>query len=482
MKKFYILPLACAIAALTACSPAPVKQEIIIPQTPQPAPQPLVLRKVEPETSAPHYHLNPRNYEQPLNPIIVQQIREALTPKIINPATGEVVTRLPLIVPVNANAQATAVVTTDNANGSLNATDANQITQAQASAVNTPATPVTSNGTAGNSTSATLATDSNGIPVAEPQDTQAALFKIDPALKLDDQAVASLAASQAQMNNIQATSPQAAPATSPDNTQAATNSASVDSNATATQPSAATIDATTTGTQSANATASPDTTSATPVSTAPVATSNTAKILIPIHQQQIVKTPSMPAPSDETLDVTEIDKDMTLLEGKARHYPTYFKDKYERWKAEKKIKQITQRLDQIAVDPRASYDLLLRAMKAHVLARNMDAGPDSAFKSAVYFQRLLKLKPADPETSFWYGFSLGEGGGFRESISHLDTAVKADYQEAYLALAHSYLQMDDKKNALTVLNNYKIKYPDEATETDQLIAEIQAGKRYSIWQ
>ena len=481
MKKFYILPLACAIAALTACSPAPVKQEIIIPQTPQPAPQPLVLRKVEPETSAPHYHLNPRNYEQPLNPIIVQQIREALTPKIINPATGEVVTRLPLIVPVDANAQATAVATTDNTNGSLNAADANQSTQTQASAANTPATPVTSNGTAANSAPATLATDSNGIPVAEPQDTQAALFKIDPALKLDDQAVASLAASQAQMNNTQAPSPQAAPATSPDNTQTATNSASVDSNATATQPGAATTNATT-DTLSANATASPDSTSATPVGTSPVAASNTAKILIPIHQQQMIKTPSMPAPSDETLDVTEIDKDITLLEGKARHYPTYFKDKYERWKAEKKIKQITQRLDQIAVDPRASYDLLLRAMKAHVLARNMDAGPDSAFKSAVYFQRLLKLKPADPETSFWYGFSLGEGGGFRESISHLDTAVKADYQEAYLALAHSYLQMDDKKNALTVLNNYKIKYPDEATETDQLIAEIQAGKRYSIWQ
>ncbi|WP_051526563.1 hypothetical protein [Alkanindiges illinoisensis] len=491
MKKFYILPLACAIAALTACSPAPVKQEIIIPQTPQPAPQPLVLRKVEPETSAPHYHLNPRNYEQPLNPIIVQQIREALTPKIINPATGEVVTRLPLIVPVDATAQTTAVAATVNTDGSLNATDANQAMQAQASAANTPATPVTSNSTAANSVPATLATDSNGIPVAEPQDTQAALLKIDPALKLDDQAVASLAASQAQMNNTQATSPQSVPAASPDNTQTGTNGASVDSSATATQPSAATINATT-DTQAASATATPDSATTTPIGTSPVAasnaaignitTSNTAKILIPIHQQQMIKTPSMPAPSDETLDVTEIDKDITLLEGKARHYPTYFKDKYERWKAEKKIKQITQRLDQIAVDPRASYDLLLRAMKAHVLARNMDAGPDSAFKSAVYFQRLLKLKPADPETSFWYGFSLGEGGGFRESISHLDTAVKAEYQEAYLALAHSYLQMDDKKNALTVLNNYKIKYPDEATETDQLIAEIQAGKRYSMWQ
>lgn len=490
MKNFYILPLVCAIAALSACSSAPVKQEII-PVAPQPAPQPVVLQKVEPETSAPHYRLNARDYKQPLNPVIVQKIREALTPKIINPATGEVVTRLPLIVPVQA-ANAPTLASTAPSSNSLNTLDPTQPGLEQSQAGNTanmagsadnpadnPNNPAASTAitspvalvTASANAPSTPATDSYGIPVAEPQDTQAALLKIDPALKLDDQAVARIAASQNQ-------------AAAPDLSSAATTTPADNTQAVNTQP-----DNTQPGNTQAvpvDSTAAPTTvpvvSAAIPAAPVQTAADNSAKILIPIHQLQITQSAGTPAPRDEVLDVTEIDKDITLIEGKARHYPTYFKDKYERWKAEKKIRALTQQLDMLAVDPRASYDLLLRAMKAHVLARNMDTGPDSAFKSAVYFQRLLKLKPADPETSFWYGFSLGEGGGFRESISHLDTAVNANYQEAYLALAHSYLQMEDKTNALTVLNNYKIKYPDESSNTDRLIAEIEAGNRYSIWQ
>ncbi|RYY78107.1 MAG: hypothetical protein EOO69_12110 [Moraxellaceae bacterium] len=468
MKNFYILPLAGAIAALTACTPAPVKQEII-PLPPVPVAQPVVLRKVDPETSAPHYHLNPKNYEQPLNPIIVQEIREALTPKIINPATGEVVTRLPLLVPVDpiTASQNTATATTNgNASNVASAPTATDLNAADPLQVTPAPNQATSANTATDPTTAAMTTDSTGAPVAAAQDTQAALLKIDSSLILNDQAVANIAASQNQtapVINAAVTTPAVAIST-----------ANIDTNSTAALDSDI-LDNKASDSNSAAPAANPVVIPAT-VANAP------AKILIPIHQQQMVKTVGTPAPSNEMLDVTEIDKDITLLEGKARHYPTYFKDKLERWKAEKQIKALTKRLDLMAVDPRASYELLLRAMKSHVLARNMDAGPDSAFKSAVYFQRLLKLKPADPETSFWYGFSLGEGGGFRESIPHLDIAVKADYQEAYLALAHSYLQMEDKKNALTVLNNYKIKYPDDTPQTDQLIAEIQAGKRYSIWQ
>ena len=66
-------------------------------------------------------------------------------------------------------------------------------------------------------------------------------------------------------------------------------------------------------------------------------------------------------------------------------------------------------------------------------------------------------------------------------MPYLNKALKADYQEAYLALANSYLQMEDKKNALTMLNNYKIKYPDEAGRTDKLIDEINAGQRFTVW-
>ncbi|XID75816.1 tetratricopeptide repeat protein [Alkanindiges sp. WGS2144] len=448
MKKSYLYSLICASALFSACTIAPPKQVIETP-LPAPEPQPVVLQKVEPEISPPHYRLNPKNYFSPLNPILVQEIKEALTPKIINPTTGEVVSRLPIQVPGQTTS---AQPTTTTA-------------AASAQATGNPAS-IGNDQTKDAVTGSTAETAQPELSQSEPaqqenQSPELALLKIDPALKLDEQALAALnAASEDNSNMVNLNAPVTTTGTS-------ANTESLDTQSDATTPDAVTGN-----------TASTDQTAA----TGPSLKAALAKILIPLHQQLMTKSISTPSASDEKLDVTELDKDILLLEGKARHYPAYFNNKIERVKAEKKIRQITQKLDVLAVDPRASYDVLLRAMKAHVLARNMDAGPDSAFKSAVYFQRLLKLKPADPETSFWYGFSLGEGGGFRESISHLDTAVKADYQEAYLALAHSYLQMGDKKNALTMLNNYKIKFPDDSQNTERLIAEIQAGQRYSIWR
>ena len=425
MKKFNLTSLACAITLVSACSSMPTKQEVVL--EPQPVAAPLVLQRVEAETSAPHYRLNPKSYFSPLNPILVKEITDALTPKIINKTTGEIVSKLPIEVPQPAIVP--------------NSIDASQ------NAITTP----TDNTTA-NATGAVLPPTSNDsvmtnqLPLDDQtntkQDLKSALLKIDPSLKLEDQ---QLVAIQTQVN-------------SPSPTAAVANEAgSSDTSNSALAPQSQAI---------ADSTLNQD----------------SARIIIPIHNQLAIKGMSTPAPSDEKIDVTEIDKDLILLEGKARHYPAYFKNRIERYKAEKKIKQLTEKLDVLAVDPRASYDILLRAMKAQVLSRNMDVGGDAAFKSAVYFQRLLKLKPADPETSFWYGFTLGEGGGFKESIPHLDVAVKADYQEAYLSLADSYLQMDHRKDALTMLNNYKIKYPNDVQNTDRLIADIQEGKRYSIWK
>lgn len=456
MKKFYLLPLTCAIAALSACSPAPIKQEIVVaPPVLAPAPAPVVLRKVEPESTAPHYRLNPRNYLTPLNVLLVEQIKESLTPKVVDAATGAVVSRLPLRIPGRPVIDPAITVPTAATITALGATQPTipALTLGSTSTFNNANNPTTAIPAGAPDTGLTGSGTPPIAPLAQPeqQNTEQALLEIDPSLKLDQQALAALATTQNAVAQPAIANP--VPATTATTSPDTTTPPSIDVNTT---------------------------------SSALVAVAATAvelpKIMIPVHDQQAIGGALSPAPSSDQLNVTQLDKDILLIEGKARHYPTYFTDRLERSKAEKKIREIIQRLDVIAVDPRASYEVLLRAMKSHVLARNMDAGPDSAFKSAVYFQRLLKMRPNDPETSFWYGFSLGEGGGFRESIPHLNNAVKAGYQEAYLSLAHSYLQMEDKTNALTLLNNYKIKFPTDATRTDQLISEIQAGKRYSIWQ
>ena len=185
---------------------------------------------------------------------------------------------------------------------------------------------------------------------------------------------------------------------------------------------------------------------------------------------------------DNEVDVTEIDDFLQLVEGKARHYPPRFHDRQERKGYEAKLKETTQKLDALAEQPNASLDVLTRAFKASVMARNMDLGTAYTTKSLNYAQRILAISPNDPETNFWFGFGLSEGGGQREAIPYLDKAIKGGVQEAYLSAANNFLWLEQKKNAIQTLKNYKVKYPDEAEVADRLISEVESGKRWNVWQ
>ncbi|KAA8735639.1 hypothetical protein F4V57_02270 [Acinetobacter qingfengensis] len=206
------------------------------------------------------------------------------------------------------------------------------------------------------------------------------------------------------------------------------------------------------------------------------------RLLVPlINSQDKTMRYGVLAKQDE-LDVTDIDDFLNLLEGKARHYPAHFASAREQDGFERKLQQIIQQLDPLAANPNASYDVLMRAAKASGMARNLDMGDIYGPKALGYAKRLLAMKPNDPTISFWLGFGLAEGGGFKEGLPYLQTAMKAGIQEAYLSVANTYLYLDQKKNALTTLKNYKIKYPTESVVVDQLIKEIEAGKRYNVWQ
>ena len=185
---------------------------------------------------------------------------------------------------------------------------------------------------------------------------------------------------------------------------------------------------------------------------------------------------------ENEIDVTEIDDFLQLVEGKARHYPPRFTERQERKGYEVKLKEITHKLDALAEKPNASMDILTRAFKASVMARNLDLGTAYTSKSLTYAQRILAINPNDPETNFWFGFGLSEGGGQREAIPYLDKAIKGGVQEAYLSAANNFLWLEQKKNALQTLKNYKINYPDEAEVVDRLIQEVESGKRWNMWQ
>lgn len=185
---------------------------------------------------------------------------------------------------------------------------------------------------------------------------------------------------------------------------------------------------------------------------------------------------------DNEIDVTEIDDFLQLVEGKARHYPPRFADRQERKGFEAKLKEVNQQLEIIAVQDNASFDILVRAFKASVMARNLDLGAVYTTKSMNYAQRILKINKDDGEANFWFGFALSEGGGQREAIPYLDKAMKAGVQEAYLSTVNNYIAMENKKNAVQTLKNYKLKYPQEAEVTDRLIQEIEKKGRWNVWQ
>lgn len=185
---------------------------------------------------------------------------------------------------------------------------------------------------------------------------------------------------------------------------------------------------------------------------------------------------------ENEIDVTEIDDFLQMVEGKARHYPPRFTERQERKGFEAKLKQLTQQLDILATKENASFDVLMRAFKASVMARNLDLGSIYTTNSLTYAQRILKINQNDAEANFWFGFGLSEGGGHREAIPYLDKAMKAGVQEAYLSAANNYMAMEQKKNAIQTLKNYKIKYPQEAEVADRLITEIEKQGRWNVWQ
>ena len=185
---------------------------------------------------------------------------------------------------------------------------------------------------------------------------------------------------------------------------------------------------------------------------------------------------------NDEIDITAIDDFLQMVEGKARHYPPQFTDRQERRGFETKLKEVSAELDTLAAKDNASFDILIRAFKASVMGRNLDLGSSYTTKSLNYAQRILKINKNDPEANLWFGFSLSEGGGQKEAIPYLDKAMKADVQEAYLSTVNNFLGLEQKKNAIQTLKNYKVKYPEEAEVVDRLIQEIEKQGRYNVWQ
>jgi len=181
----------------------------------------------------------------------------------------------------------------------------------------------------------------------------------------------------------------------------------------------------------------------------------------------------------KTIDKTDIDARLNLLSKYARHYPPRFTDKPSRRAAEADIKDILPTVNAAAEQRGATHAQLLQAFKANCMARNLDVGDNTTTHANDDIRQALKLKPTDPETNFWYGVLLSEGGGMTEGMGYLNKAAKGGYAEAYLSLANAYLSLEKRPKALASITSYQKLVPDDPRVPDMINA-IKADKA-SIW-
>lgn len=212
----------------------------------------------------------------------------------------------------------------------------------------------------------------------------------------------------------------------------------------------------------------------------PSARQRRAPMTAPPAPVQVTPEPSNSADPSSMIDVGELDALIAYLVENAGNYPPRFADRRERSLAEAETRQMIAALDPLVVQPNASFDLLIRAVKLNQVARNLDIGMQSAVKAGVYMRRAIALRPNDPMASYWFGTMLTEGGGIKEGIPHLNRAAQAGYKKAYLPLAQAYLHLDQRPNALSALESYGVAVPEQQAMTNLLIEQVKAGKN-SIW-
>ncbi len=179
------------------------------------------------------------------------------------------------------------------------------------------------------------------------------------------------------------------------------------------------------------------------------------------------------------LDVSILDDVIKEASPKARHYPPVFINNTDRYNTTQRIKQLSSWINNYALQPNASYDVLLRAAKINAMARNMDLGSDYAVNASNFIARALKLNDS-AEANFLYGVMLAEGGGFAEGSKYLDKAEKMGYAEATQSLAQADLLDDKKQRAIQRLNDFKAKYPNDPNIDEQL--RIVNNGEYYIWK
>jgi tetratricopeptide (TPR) repeat protein len=200
-------------------------------------------------------------------------------------------------------------------------------------------------------------------------------------------------------------------------------------------------------------------------------------LIPPVPQPVIIEDPLVV--QIKALDRPNIEGRINLIGQYARHYPAHFDTVRARHAAEAEVKDLLNTVNPIAKDPKATHNELVQAFKVNGMARNLDVGSNTTTNADNFIRRALKLEPKNPETNYWFGVLLTEGGGMKEGIPYLNKAAKSNFNEAHLSLANAYLGLGKNDLAIAELRTYQKLVPTDTRVPDMLDAVKQ--NKAAIW-
>jgi tetratricopeptide (TPR) repeat protein len=174
------------------------------------------------------------------------------------------------------------------------------------------------------------------------------------------------------------------------------------------------------------------------------------------------------------VDVKLIDKIVADLAAHAKDYPTNFRTRAEKARAELDAALLVDLFDQLTEDKNASAELLLKAAQVDAIAHNLDI-PGAAEKAVENYERVLKREPERAGANLNYGIFLAGAGKQKESVPYLEKALKGGADGAEYTLGLVQISLGNSKKAREYLKAHAKTHPEDK-RPKELLDAIDSGR------
>ncbi len=195
--------------------------------------------------------------------------------------------------------------------------------------------------------------------------------------------------------------------------------------------------------------------------------------------RQVLRTTSGPKGPVHALDIAAVDAIVADLSRHAANYPPRFANAKERQVATEDARKLSGMLDILISSSSGAQvptpSLLLSVARLNAVAHNLDV-PAAGKRADAAYRQLLAQVPDHPQGNYGFGLFLASTARAKMAIPYLDKAMKLGVDAAAYTLGMAYLSLDDKENALRLMERYAKTHPSDSS-VRTLVDVIKQGGR-----